>query len=172
MKTALLAVLAACLAVLSSAQVGYIPTSTCPQAISASLQGLTADYNVYGQAYLSGSIVITNSGMSNMPLAALNGAVISFANTVPVAPIFAVADCPLPYVPMNPEEGQLGQITCSVRVLLPTSGPAASPSVWTSAMGSVKFAGGSSCSTPSTPITPQLPAPGPLVMGRKLRMTA
>jgi hypothetical protein len=62
---------------------------------------------VYGRAYVSGSVVITNGGTANVPLATSNAVSVAIYNNVPVAPIYTTATCALNYVPANPQPWQV-----------------------------------------------------------------
>ncbi len=113
----------------------YIPTSNpvvcgSPQSLQVTLQGLTSDYNAYGQAYVGGSVLLLNGAIIDIPISSV---VVTLYNNVPVSPVQVTAECAMSYVPANPTPNAYGQMTCFFSYLLPRSGPASYPSAWTSA---------------------------------------
>jgi hypothetical protein len=119
-------------------------TAQCPATIRTSISA-SAGTNVYGQAYVSGSVIIKNADQYAAPITSV---AVALFNTVPVAPIYTTADCPVDSVPAG------GAITCLFTATLPVSGPASSPSVWTKAQETVTI-NGAACPSVTTKVQQQ-----------------
>jgi hypothetical protein len=110
--------------------------------------------------YISGSVLMLNGGLANIPLSSV---MVTLTNNVPTSPANVNAECPLNYVPYSATAGEYGQMTCQFTYMLPTSGPAAKPSVWKNGAATVAIGAPSSSTelgSPSSNTPPYMSATG------------